>query len=177
MKTRTIVFWTLIAALTLTAGLAAAKPGTGQGNGRFADFDRDFEGRGFFGPRMAAALDLTDDQVAAIEALREEHRASLTDKRKDMMRLRNELQGLMLEDDVDEKKVMDLTRKVGDMRTDLKLARTEMRLKVHELLTDEQRDKMMLMKAKHGGPKGGKGRRGCGADCDGRGHRGGGRRI
>ena len=180
MTTRTITLWTLIAALTLTAGLAAAQPRGGRGPG----CDGDGPGRdGAFGPRMAALLDLSEEQAAAIDALREAHRAATTDQRKTLMRLRNELHGLMLADDVDAQKVLGLTRKVGDLRTELRVARAEMRLKVRELLTDEQRDRMML----HKGRRGARGGRGAcdgggrfpGRDDDGRGRgpRGGGRRI
>lgn len=150
MTTRTRFLLTLIAAATLLTGLAAAQP----------------DGERPLGPRLMKALDLTEAQAERIEALREDHRDSMKDRRKQMMRLRHELKGLMLEDDVDDAKVLNLTRKVGDMRTEFQVARAEMRLQVREVLTEEQRDRMMAMKHRRGA-------KGRGDDCeDGRGRKG-----
>lgn len=143
MTTRTKFLLTLVAALTLTTGLVWAQPDGGRDHGPGVD--------DACGPRMMKALDLTEAQAEQIEAFRQDNRTELRGKHKDLMRLQHELRGLMLEDDVDESKVLGLTRKVGEMRTELQVARTAMRLKVREVLTEEQRDKMMMMKHRRGG--------------------------
>jgi len=189
MTNRTTTLLTLLAVTVLSAGMATAQAGYGRGynadGGRGRGVGFGFDADEAFGPRMAQVLDLTDDQNAVIMDMREAHFAAMSDKRKDVMRLRNERRGLMLADDVNEDAVLSLTRKIGDLRTELQVARTEMRLKVREVLTEEQRDKMMMMRNKRGG-RGGRGGRGydCGMgrwddDQDGRGRRprGGGRRF
>jgi Spy/CpxP family protein refolding chaperone len=185
MTTRTTTLLTLLAVTVLSAGMAMAQAGYGRGynadSGRGAGFG--FDGDDAFGPRMTQVLDLTEAQNVTITDMREAHFAAVTGKRKNMMRLRNELRGLMLQDDVNEDAVLSLTRKIGDLRTELQMARTEMRLKVRDVLTEEQRDKMMMMKNKRGG-RGGRGGFDCGSsprngdqDGRGRGQRGSGRRI
>ncbi len=165
-RTRTIT-GTLV--VLLIAGLAtvalAQGPGQGfggQGNGRFGDFEG--------GPqlrleRMAERLELTADQVAAIEKIRDAGRAENLQLRKEMMRLRNEKQGEMLKDEPSTKTVLALTRKMGDLRTEMQANRMENRLAVRKLLTPAQRDKMLMFGEGRGGWHG------KGAGCRQGGHR------
>lgn len=108
--------------------------------------------------RLADRLDLTDDQQAAIEALREASRKQCTGLRKDLARLQNELRGEMLKDTPSESVVVGLTERMGALRTDLRVIRVKTRLAVRSQLTDEQRDRMMLM-GKRGGRDGRRGAR------------------
>lgn len=124
-------------ALTATAALAE-RPGPGRRGG----------GDGFgFGPGLAALqLDLSEEQTASIEKIRDEGREKAVGLRKQMMLLRNELEGEMLTDEPSRKKVLDLNQKMGEVRTQLQANRLEHRLAVREVLTPEQRDRMLLMK-------------------------------
>lgn len=108
--------------------------------------------------RLQARLDLDDEQVAAIKDLQAKSQAANLDLRKDILRLQNEKRGEMLKDEPDAGKVVELTAKIGAVRTEMQTNRVETRLAVRKLLTPEQRDKMLAG-----------GGRGAGGACDGRG--------
>lgn len=133
--------------------------------------------------RLAARLDLTEDQVQAAQELREQGRAAGVERRKAIMRLQHDLQGEMLKDDPSAAKVAELTRKIGDLKTAAQVQRAENRLAFRKLLTPEQRDKMLASgpgrghgPGRHGGPGARDGGGGCDGGCcgkggPGRGHR------
>lgn len=170
-----------LAALALVASAALAQPGSGPrhhrgtGPGGWTGADAD----GGPGPqmhleRLAAFLDLTEAQVAAIEAIHEEARADGVELRKELARLRNQKQGETLKDEPSRDTLVEITREMGDVRTRLQVNRLETRLAVRAELTAEQRDQL-LASGRHGGPgagRGGHGLRGghggCGGpgDCD-----------
>ena len=158
---KTLVFLTLAAMMVLSAGTALAQgKGAGQGHGGRGGF-----GDGAFGPGhrmefLAERLELTDEQVTAIEGIHDEGQAKNMELRKEMMRLRNELEGEMLKDDPSEKAALDLTGKIGALRTEIQANRMTSRLEVRKQLTPEQRDKMLMMRERHQGREGREGRRG-----------------
>jgi len=144
----------IVSALTLMLitgiGAAALAHGPGphrDGRDRCGDFERGPEMRL---ERMAERLDLTADQVQAIEKIREEARAENQELRKQIMRLRNEKRGEMLKDEPATKTVLALTRQIGDIRTELQANRMETRLAVRKLLTPVQRDKMLMFGERQG---------------------------
>jgi Spy/CpxP family protein refolding chaperone len=101
---------------------------------------------------LADRLDLTDEQVDAIEKLREERAADCAELRKEMMRVRNEIRGEMLEDDPDLAKIKDLIARKAEISSRLQISRIEGRLEFREILTPEQRDLLpMLGRAGRGG--------------------------
>ncbi len=125
-----------------------------------------------FGPghrmeMLAKRLDLSEDQQAAIQKIHEKSREVGQEKQKDLMRLRNEMEGEMLKDSPSEKTVLSINSKIGTLKTEMKAQRLKTRLAVREELTAEQRDKMLTM---HG--KDGKGGRGRGDSCEGPGNKG-----
>jgi len=145
----------VLACVATLSGAALAQPGSGRMN-RCGDNDG---GRGS-GPEMRIEmmkkhLELTDDQAAAIEEIREATQQQNAQLRKDMARLQNERQGEMLKDDPSERALVELIEKMGEVRTRLQVNRAKARLAVREQLNEEQRDKMML----HAG-RGGHGRHG-----------------
>ncbi|PID78540.1 hypothetical protein CSB20_14645 [bacterium DOLZORAL124_64_63] len=101
---------------------------------------------------LARRLDLTHDQKAAIEKIHAKNRQDAVGLRKDLSKLVHELRGEMMQDNPSQKKALDLNRKIGQIKTELEALRLQGRLAIRRQLTDEQRDKMILM----GGP--GKGR-------------------
>ncbi|MGD9548768.1 MAG: Spy/CpxP family protein refolding chaperone [Candidatus Krumholzibacteriia bacterium] len=155
-----------LAAAAVMILLIAATAATAQGPGQGARGPRGARcGQEGFGPGhgggcggafMAERLDLTEEQQAAIDKIREEGRKENLDLRKQMMRLRNELHGEMLKDDPSEKTVLDLTNRMGEIRTRLQGNRVKHQLAVRKVLTPEQRDRMLLMG--DGGPRGRGGR-------------------
>ncbi len=181
------------------AGLATAQGmGHGKGIGGGPGDGLDCEGPGF-GPghrleMMAHRLDLSEDQQANIKKIFEEGRKDGLEKRKELMRLRNEMHGEMLKDNPSEKTVLGINSKMGDLKTEMKALRLKARLAVRLALTPQQRDQMLLMggpgghdgcgkkggRGGHHGQRGSKGFGGCdgsgGGSCSGGGpgfHRGG----
>jgi len=154
----------VVAACLLTAGVAMAKGQRGAGRGLCVDGPGDRAEMRI--ERMTKNLDLSEDQVAVIMEIRESYQQKNLELKKELMRLRNERRGEMLEDNPSEKAVIDLTQQMGDLKTQLQVNRMKMRLEVGNQLTPEQRDKMLVMRA--GSGKGGPGRGFAGP----RGHRG-----
>lgn len=170
---KTLVFLTLAAMMLLGVGTALAQGrGGGPGHGGRGGF-----GDGEFGPAhrlemLADHLELTEEQVVAIEGIRTQGQEKNMELRKEMMRLRNELQGEMLKDDPSEKAALDLSGKIGALRTQMQANRLANRLEVRKQLTPGQRDKMLMLQERFQGHKGHRGG-GCGmgphgdGDCDG----------
>lgn len=140
------------AALALAvAGLAWAQPGDGKGPraGRGGgNQEQRFE-------RMVEQLELTDDQAEKVRAIHENGKIERAALQKDLARLRNQLEGEMLKDDVSKQNVVRLTRQIGEKRTEMALMRIDHQFEIREILTPEQRDKFMTMHAKGRGPRGG----------------------
>jgi len=144
MKTRNIIL--LAAALTLAAAsLAVAKPGA-----RAACAQAPACGPGQMKERIFEKLDLSEAQQEAIDKIRTESRESGVETRKRIMRLQNELEGLMLQDEPDAGEVEKLVREIGELKTEQRVRRALTRLEVREQLTDEQRDKMLACKGDRG---------------------------
>lgn len=173
---KTIAFGTAIVAVFMFSGLALAQgpgggPGKGMGRGAGACCDQDGPGHGL--ERLAARLELNEEQTKAVADLHAKQRERNLALRTDLMRLRHELEGEMLKDQPDAKAVKSLAGKIGELRTAMQQNRLETRLAVRQQLTPEQRDRMLLM-GERDGRDGRGGRGGCG-DCDGHGRRGAGR--
>ena len=158
---KTLVFLTLAAMMVLGAGTALAQGnGAGKGHGGRGGY-----GDGEFGPGhrmefLADRLELTDEQVTAIEGIHAEGQAKNMELRKEMMRLRNQLEGEILKDDPSETVALDLTGKIGALRSEIQANRLTSRLEVRKQLTAEQRDKMLMMRERHQGREGREGRDG-----------------
>jgi Spy/CpxP family protein refolding chaperone len=102
------------------------------------------------GERIAEYLELSERQVGEIKELREDGRSQMADLRKEMMRVKNEIRGEMLEDNPDMDTLKKLTAKKGEIRTEMEIARLEHRLAMREILTEEQRDKLMMSRSRGG---------------------------
>lgn len=96
--------------------------------------------------RLAARLDLTDEQVEEIEKMWADGLSERAKLRKEMVRIQNELRGEMLEDTPDIDKVRKLAVQRGEIRTKMQVARLEAQLALREILTPEQRDRMSMMR-------------------------------
>ncbi|MFO7652810.1 MAG: Spy/CpxP family protein refolding chaperone [Candidatus Krumholzibacteriia bacterium] len=119
---------------------------------------------GMMGPRferMAEQLDLSAEQREELASLRERGRAAALQLRKDLLRLRHERHGEMMADEPDARRLNDLVERMGALRTELQKHHLEQQLAMRRILTDEQRDRMLLMRGR-GGPGAGCGD-GCGA--------------
>ena len=154
----------LVTLVSVTVGMASAQ-GPGSGKGKGPDFRLG---------RMAAHLELTEDQQASIKALKEKAGSEGMQVKKELARLKNQIEGEMLKDVPSEKTVLSLNEKMGALKTELKANRLKTRLAVRELLTPEQRDKMLTIRGngREGRSKGHRGGRGFGrgmGQCDGSG--------
>ena len=173
MKNRTLTLTMLC--ILLAAATAFAQPGPGRG----AACDGPAAGPVPHLERMAERLGLSEAQTEAIRAIQDKSREQGSETRKQILRLRNELEGLMLQDAPDAGAAAKLIRRIGELRTEQQVRRMETRLAVRAQLTEEQRERMPMMghqgRSGHGG-RGGRGdcgdRGGCGG-CD---QRGGGER-
>lgn len=115
--------------------------------------------------RLAERLELTEDQLQKITAIREANQEKNQALRKNLMQLGLERQGAWLADDISEKDLVGLTEKIADLKKELAVNRTKARLEMLEQLTPEQQDKMVMMMAqkdKKGSGRRGHGRSGCG---------------
>ncbi len=116
-------------------------------------------GRGGFGggrhagwcERMAEPLDLTEEQREKFARIHEEGRKESVALRKEMLRLRHELRGVMLEDEPDLERAVKLTEKIGGIETKMQVRRLRQRFEVRKVLTPEQRDRAMLHGHRPGG--------------------------
>ncbi|MBK6901151.1 MAG: Spy/CpxP family protein refolding chaperone [bacterium] len=131
MKTRLPIITALILVM---AAAAWAQPGRApRGPGDQAGPDR-----------MLARLDLTETQTAAIAKIRDEARERGRETRKEILRLRHELQGIMMQDTPDAAAAERLVEKMGALRTEQQVRRLQTRLAIRAQLTPEQRDRMPL---------------------------------
>ncbi len=150
----------LVTALLLALPvLAAAQGKRGQGEARW-------EG-GQAGP--FARLELTEEQQKRIDEIRDRDDQEKVLLQKEMMRARHDLHGILLEDTPDRAKVQKLVEKIGEIRTKLQVQHLDRWLAMREVLTQEQKDRLLLRGGPHlfDGP-------GRGWDRSGRGgHRGG----
>jgi Spy/CpxP family protein refolding chaperone len=118
--------------------------------------------------RMLKKLDLSEDQQAKVKEILAEKKSAGLKLHKEVMRLQHEVRGEMLEDAPDAGEVAKLVRRIGELRSELHLKRLEGEIEVRKILTDEQRDRMLLDHHRGGRHHAGMG---CGHDgwcgCDG----------
>ncbi len=165
----------VMALMLVSASAFAQGPGRGGPHGGGPGHGPGWMGAddGGLPPMMVERLGLSEDQQAAIEEIHSQARQGNLELRKEMMRLRNELQGEMLKDEPNEKAVLSLTEKIGEVRTDMQLNRAKARLAVRRQLTPEQRDMMLVIRGGIGGHGGPAGRHGPRAGFHGKGGPGG----
>lgn len=151
-----------VAAVAALSVLLAAPVAMAQEFGRGAG-PRWGRGKGHgFGPRMAAALKLTDQQKAEIRQLRERMKEDSKPIREQLGERRKELHQLWMADRPNAETIIRKHAEMDPLRAELRARRVRFKLAVRDLLTAEQLDRFKEMKAKRG--KGRRGR-GFGPDC------------
>ena len=182
---RTLVILSLAVITLFSAGtvLAQGKGGSGgRGAGRGPGFGDGVRGPEYRLEVLAERLELTEEQIVAIKAIRETGQEKNQGLRKELIRLNHDLKGEMLKDDPSEKTALDLVKKIGALETEIDTGRLQNRLEVRKQLTPEQRDKMLMMKERFHGNRGRRGdgnmfglhgRGDCGGPYNGRGPRSG----
>jgi Spy/CpxP family protein refolding chaperone len=123
------------------------------------------EGRGGPPPieKLAERLDLTAEQQAQIETMRDEGESERLEYRKQLMQLKNQLEGEWLKDELNERTLKSLTEQLGEIRTKMQLQHLEHRLELREVLTPAQWDKLLTSRKGWGHGHRGHGPRGRGS--------------
>jgi Spy/CpxP family protein refolding chaperone len=118
---------------------------------------------------MQEKLGLSEDQIAKITELKSGMKMDCGKTKKEIAILKNKLDGVMLQDDPDVNKAEKLITEIGKLKTERKVTKMKMKMKIRSILTEEQQMKMghggMMMgcdKMGHGGKMG----------CDKKGHGG-----
>ena len=151
---RSLNMTTVVIALSML--LAASTPASPQGGKGHEPLP---PGPGF--DRLVEELSLSDEQVAKIEAIRDEGRKERIPAMKELKRLRHTLEGEMMEDLPDIGRVRDLAGKIGKAETDLRIKHLEARIALLEVLTEEQREMLPGPFLLAGGPMSGERGAGC----------------
>ncbi len=105
--------------------------------------------------RLADKLELTEQQVSALKEDRLKREKEAIRLRADLQLARLELRQLMDDAKPDQNKVKQQVEKMGNLRTTMMLTRVQGQLKMKEVLSAEQLDKMKTLRR-----DGGKGHRG-----------------
>jgi len=134
-------------------GLALAQPGPGTAAPAPAANSQVPMARGMQGRQekpgmqgMAAMMpDMTPDQLAKIDALREAHLKDVLPLRTDLQVKEIELQALWRADEPDAKKILAKVKEIGDVREKMEAARITLMFDCRKLMTPEQLKAMKKM--------------------------------
>ncbi|MBM4331726.1 MAG: periplasmic heavy metal sensor [Deltaproteobacteria bacterium] len=134
---RKMIIAIVTVALLATSGLAMAQ-GWGRGAGKGPGY-----GPGGCVPGVwAAALNLSTEQVQAMQALRESQFQETIPLRDEMMNKRLELRTLWAQTNPDQEKILAKQREINALRTQLQEKATKHRLEMRQILTAEQQTKL-----------------------------------
>jgi Spy/CpxP family protein refolding chaperone len=143
MKTTNQALLLTLAALMLGLIAQAATTAADEREGRGRGPHGRFEGARERIEALADELELTTEQRAQIEKVRTEAAPQRIELRKELMRLRHQLRGEMLNEEPDPTAATQLLTRIGDARTKLEILALEERLAIRAVLTPEQRDRLL----------------------------------
>ena len=104
---------------------------------------------------LIAKLNLSQDQIEKLQQLRLKHQKETLELRNTLQTKRLELQTLLASKDVDEEKVNLILEEMGKLKTELWKKTIHYRLKMRNVLTKEQWDKLLSYRYMRG--RGGRG--------------------
>jgi Spy/CpxP family protein refolding chaperone len=136
MKKTIIVGLSMVLALALVATVALAwGPGFGPGSGRGPGF-----GRGFGGPAngVPPIPDLTADQSAQIQAMRDSFLKEIEPLQKELYAKRTELRTLWVAPNADPAAITTKQKEIADLQSTLQEKSTNLGLEIKKVLTPEQ---------------------------------------
>jgi len=121
-----------------------AQRGDKRGDGPSRDCDARMKMHKPFGnpQMMKEKLGLTDTQVVEIGKINTRHEKAMLDYREKLAPKKIQLKRLLLEDNVDMKKVRSVLEDISGIQVDLHMLRIQHRLSIEKVLTEEQRAKM-----------------------------------
>jgi len=157
MKKLTTILVTLIAVTALTASAFAFGPGWGRGYGSGP----------YYGPdeRAYSGLNLTAEQTAKINALRDAYLKDTKPLQDKLFSKRGDLKLLWLQTNPDQNKILAVQKEIRALRDQMQDKMTTQRLEVLKVLTPEQQEKIKSFRMGRGfgpGMRGGPGFQGGG---------------
>jgi len=127
------------AALTISS-FAAPGHGAKMGGGAAMTDEQRQEKQDMHLERMAAVLDLTEEQKAQIEALRNQKLENTAAQQEKMAELRDELHEMGLDGSYDEARARELANELAAIKADMMVENIRLRSEIHSLLTPEQQE-------------------------------------
>jgi Spy/CpxP family protein refolding chaperone len=142
MKKFTITMVTVLAVTALAAYAFAFGPGGGRGHGGGPCYGGDIT--------ALSELNLTAEQTAKVNALREAHLKDVKPLQDKMFSKRGDLKLLWLQTNPDKDKIMAAQKEIRTLRDQMQDKMTAYRLDVLKVLTPEQKEKLKSLKMRHG---------------------------
>ena len=142
MKKLTMTLVTVLIVTALATYAFAYGPGSGRGHG----------GPDCYGPdtSLLFQLNLTPEQTAKINALREENLRDTKPLKDKMFSKRGDLRLLWLQTNPDQNKIIAAQKEIRALRDQMQDKMTAYRLEVLKVLTPEQKEKAKSLKMEHG---------------------------
>lgn len=94
-------------------------------------------------------LNLTEVQQQKIDALKENHFNEVSKLRDELDKMRIDKRAMMRADKLDKNSILELTKKMSELKGKIALAGETFRMNVYELLTDEQKQDFKKMGPRH----------------------------
>lgn len=141
----------LSTAVLATSSFAAPGQGAKMGGGKAMTDEQRQERQDMHLERMAAVLDLTEEQKSQIETLRNQKRENTAAQQEKMTELREELREMGLDGSYDESRARALANELATIKADMMVENIRLRSEIHSLLTPEQQELTeKLRPLKHG---------------------------
>jgi len=102
---------------------------------------------------MAEHLELTDEQIEDLKALRRDHEKAAIEMHAEIDLARVDMKELLDQESIDFGKIKAHTSRIADMQKKMRLARWTLMEKSHDLLTTEQLEKAKQLKKTKGSCK------------------------
>ena len=90
--------------------------------------------------KLFKELNLTDKQKDDLANLRSEHQKQVIDLNSQIEKLRVDIKDQLRENNLDENKILDLTKKISDLQAQLKESSVKMWLNSYKLLDEKQKE-------------------------------------
>jgi protein CpxP len=115
-----------------------------------ARLDRGMRGKHGMHGRFGEAIGLTDAQKQQIEEIHKTDGEQMRTLHQQLAEKRRALESSLAADQIDRTSVETLVQEIGALQTDMLRKQTDLRIKVMQVLTPEQRQKMSEMHGKRG---------------------------
>ena len=102
-------------------------------------------------PKIIQEMDLTDDQVDAIEDIFKSYREQIIDSQKELKKEEAHLLDVLRQPECSRDEVMQITDHIEDMRAELTRIKVEMLLKIKNVLTSEQEETLHNIRERYRG--------------------------